>query len=75
MKLWLTLSLALVVWALVRYDWPRMNAGMKKEKAAFIGITALAVLLSVLLIWLPGLPSAMKWIDLLFGPLGSVLKT
>ncbi|MBB6734644.1 hypothetical protein [Cohnella zeiphila] len=75
MKLLFTLSLALIVWGLFRYDWPRMNAGMKKEKTAFIGIIAVAAFLSILLIWFPRIPSAMKMIDLLFGPLGSILKT
>jgi hypothetical protein len=75
LKWGLTLGLAVVVWGLIRYDWRRMDAGMKKEKAAFIGITFLASLLSVLLVWLPRMPSAMKWIDAVFGPLSSFLKT
>ncbi|HEY8342046.1 MAG TPA: hypothetical protein VIK75_03420 [Calditerricola sp.] len=68
MKWGLVAGLTAVVVALILYEWPKIDAGLKKERQAFLILTALGWLLGVALIVKPDLPSPSALIDWVFRP-------
>jgi len=56
------------------YEWPRLGRGRKKEKAAFVTLTALGWLLAVLYAFNPDMPGPTQLIDAIYGPLGKILE-
>lgn len=74
MKWGAVLGLTVLVALMVFYEWPTMNPKQKKEKAAFIGLTAMGWLLGILLVYFPELPSPTDLFDTIFKPFGKVLE-
>lgn len=74
MKWGAVLGITVLVACIVLYEWPSMNPKQKKEKAAFIGLTAMGWLLGVLLVFFPDLPGPTQLFETIFKPLGKLLE-
>lgn len=74
MKWGALLGITVIVACMVLYDWPKMNPKQKKEKAAFLGLTAMAWMFGLLLVLFPNLPSPSGLLSNLFKPLGRLLE-
>lgn len=74
MKWGASLGITVLVAIMVLYEWPKIDSNLKKEKAVFIGLTAMGWLLGMLLLFFPDLPSPTKLLDTLFEPLGKLLE-
>ncbi|SDM84368.1 hypothetical protein SAMN04488137_2201 [Fictibacillus solisalsi] len=59
---------------LILYEWPKMGQHQKKEKTAFVTITAMGWLLAILLLFFPDLQGPTQMIEQLFKPLGKMLE-
>jgi multisubunit Na+/H+ antiporter MnhB subunit len=68
-----SIGITVLVAIMILYEWPKIKPNQKKEKAVFIGLTAMGWLLGVLLLFFPDLPSPTKLLDTLFGPLSQKL--
>ncbi|MDN4073171.1 hypothetical protein [Fictibacillus terranigra] len=68
------IGITIVVVLLTFYEWPKMDQHQKKEKKAFVTITAMGWLLAILLLFFPDLPGPTQMIDSLFSPLGKLLE-
>lgn len=68
------IRITVLVACIVLYEWPSMNPKQKKEKAAFIGLTAMGWLLGVLLVFFPDLPGPTQLFETIFKPLGKLLE-
>lgn len=68
--LWITVIVAFMV----LFEWPKMNPKEKKEKAAFLGLSAMGWMLGVLLVFFPDLPNPTQLFDTIFKPLGKMLE-
>ncbi|MCK6257826.1 hypothetical protein LCY76_14675 [Fictibacillus sp. KIGAM418] len=68
------IGLTILVVLLTLYEWPKMDQHQKKEKTAFVTITAMGWLLAILLLFFPDLPGPTQMIDKLFKPLGRMLE-
>ncbi|GAB7388763.1 hypothetical protein BSNK01_26010 [Bacillaceae bacterium] len=72
---WGVLSgIAVIVGGIVLYEWPRFDAKQRKEKAAFLVLLLLGVVLASLLLFFPDLPGPTQLIDAVFRPLGKYLE-
>lgn len=67
---WFSILVACMVW----YEWPNFHPKQKKEKAAFIVLSAAGWLLGTLLMYFPDLPSPTQLLIVIFGPLGKLLE-
>jgi hypothetical protein len=56
------------------YECQKMNQNQKKEKVAFITITAMGWLLAILLVFFPDMPGPTQMIEKLFKPLGTLIE-
>ncbi|MEW9673440.1 hypothetical protein [Ammoniphilus sp. 3BR4] len=74
MKWGAVFGLSVLVACMVLFEWPKMNSNQKKEKATFIGLTAMGWLLGVLLVFFPDLPSPTDLFDTIFKPFGKLLE-
>lgn len=73
---WITVIAITVCVALVTlYEWPKMSHNQKKEKAAFVTLTATGWLLAILLLFFPDISGPSQMIEKLFKPLGKMLET
>lgn len=67
-------GLTVIVAFIFLYEWPQMNPKQKKEKAAFIGLTAMGWLLGVLLVFFPDMPGPTQLYTAIFKPFGKLLE-
>ena len=74
MKWGAVLGLTVFVALMVLYEWPTMNPKQKKEKAAFIGLTAMGWLLGMILVFFPDFPGPTQLFETIFKPLGKMLE-
>lgn len=56
------------------FEWPKMERYQKKEKAAFVTLTASGWLLANLLLFFPDIPGPTQLLDTIFKPLGKLLE-
>lgn len=68
MKWGMMAGLTALVAAMVLYEWPKIEPSLKKERAAFVVLTALGWLLGMVLIFKPDLPGPSHLIDWVFHP-------
>lgn len=66
-------GLSVIVTCMFLYEWPQMNQKQKKEKAAFLGLTAIGWMLGVVLVFFPDLPGPAQLFNNLIKPLGKML--
>ncbi|MGP4108656.1 hypothetical protein [Virgibacillus sp. L01] len=69
MRLINVLMIIVVIILIIIYEWPKIDEGLKKEKRAFVIVTIGAVLLAVLLIYIPEMPGPTELVDWILGPL------
>lgn len=74
MKWGTVLGVTLVVILMALYEWPRLNKNQKKEKIAFVTLTAMGWLLAVLLAFFPDMPGPTQMVDTIFKPFGKILE-
>jgi hypothetical protein len=67
-------GLSLVVALYTLYEWPKINPEQKKEKIAFISLSAAGWVLAVLLLLYPEMPSHTRIIKIIYAPLGKLLE-
>lgn len=67
-------GITVLVACMVLFEWPTMNPKQKKEKATFIGLTAMGWLLGVLLVFFPDLPGPTQLLETILKPLGKMLE-
>ncbi|WP_026564884.1 hypothetical protein [Bacillus sp. UNC41MFS5] len=72
--IWTVLAITVVVVLITLYEWPKINQNQKKEKAAFVTLTAMGWMLSILLLYFPDMPGPTQMIEKLFKPLGKLLE-
>jgi multisubunit Na+/H+ antiporter MnhB subunit len=68
------LGVLVVVFLIILYEWPKINPDQKKEKKAFVVVTAIGCLLAFLLIYFPHVSSPTQWVEAIFKPLGKTLE-
>ncbi|AAY60297.1 hypothetical protein I6G76_00065 (plasmid) [Bacillus cereus] len=72
---WITVvGITVCVILMTFYEWPKMDWNQKKEKIAFITLTAMGWLLAILLLFFPDMPGPTQMIEKLFKPLGKMLE-
>ena len=64
----------LIVILMILYQWPKLQQNKKKDKAAFITLSVIGLLLANLLIFYPDIPGPTELIDLMYKPLGKLLE-
>ncbi|MEH7376000.1 hypothetical protein [Neobacillus drentensis] len=74
MKWIMVLGITVCMVLIALFEWPKMARNQKKEKAAFVTITAMGWLLSILLLFFPDMPGPTQLIDKLFKPLGKIIE-
>lgn len=74
MKWGAVLGITIVVALLVLYEWPTINPQRKKERIAFIGLTAIGWLLGVLLVFFPDMPNPTQLFEAILKPLTRLLE-
>lgn len=74
MKWGAIIGLTVIVGLIALYEWPRMDPKQRKEKRAFLILSAMGWLLGVLLVFFPDLPSPTDLIDTLYKPLGKIIE-
>jgi hypothetical protein len=67
-------AILIIVILMTLYEWPRINQNQKKEKAAFVALTAIGCLLGILLQFYPKLPSPTQLVEVIYKPLGKFLE-
>jgi multisubunit Na+/H+ antiporter MnhB subunit len=67
-------GITILVVLIFLYEWPKMKRNQKKEKAAFVALTAMGWVLAVLLVFFPDMPGPTQVISKLFKPLGQMLE-
>ncbi|MGF9887448.1 hypothetical protein ABEX78_02225 [Priestia megaterium] len=72
---WITvIGITVCVFLIVLYEWPKMERNQKKERAAFVVLTAMGWMLAILLLFFPDMPGPTQMIEKLFKPLGQMLE-
>lgn len=61
-------GLTALIAVMALYEWPKIDAALKKERAAFVVLWALGWLLGMVLIFNPDLPGPSHLIDWVFHP-------
>ncbi|MBD0379507.1 hypothetical protein ICC18_05220 [Paenibacillus sp. WST5] len=56
------------------YEWPKIDRIQKKEKMAFVALTAMGCLLAILVIYYPEMSSPTQWVERIYRPLGKLLE-
>lgn len=74
MKLALVFGITIVVALMFWYEWPRINKNQKKEKIAFVVLSALGWIIAVLLVFFPDIPGPTELVDKIYKPLGKMLE-
>jgi hypothetical protein len=72
--IWTVFAITVGVVLLILYEWPKMKQNQKKEKAAFVTLTAMGWLLAILLVFFPDMPGPTQMIEKLFKPLGKLIE-
>lgn len=67
------LTVTVVSVLIVLFEWPKINQGRKKEKAALLVFTVIGWGLWLLLIYFPDLPGPTHFVQYLLRPLGRML--
>ena len=68
------LGIAVLVAAMVLYDWPKMEPHMKREKIAYVALVGAGAALAVLLVYNPELPGPTQLIEVLYRPVEGIVK-
>ncbi|MED1472732.1 hypothetical protein [Bacillus salipaludis] len=72
---WLeVIGITVCVVLIILFEWPKMEQNQKKEKTAFVTITAVGWILGILLLFFPDMPGPTQMIEILFKPLGKMLE-
>lgn len=74
MKWGAVFGITVLVACILLYEWPQIDPEQKREKMAFIGLTAMGWLLGILLVLFPDLPSPTYLFDTIFKPFGKMLE-
>ncbi|MDN3015893.1 hypothetical protein PH210_06685 [Paenibacillus sp. BSR1-1] len=72
--IWTVFAITVGVVLLILFEWPKMKQNQKKEKAAFVTLTAMGWLLAILLVFFPDMPGPTQMIEKLFKPLGKLIE-
>ncbi|MED3563904.1 hypothetical protein [Bacillus xiapuensis] len=67
-------GITVIVAIMALFEWTKMKKNQKKEKAAFVTLTAAGWLLATLLLFFPDMQGPTQIIDKLFKPLGKMLE-
>jgi multisubunit Na+/H+ antiporter MnhB subunit len=67
------LGLTIFVSFMFLYEWPKMNHKQEKEKAAFIVLVVMGLLLGVLLVFFPDLPGPTQLFETILKPFSKML--
>ncbi|PLT35412.1 hypothetical protein [Bacillus sp. V5-8f] len=73
MKLVVVLVITVIMLLIFLYEWPKIEKGQKKERAAFVTLTTIGLLLSILLVFFPEIPGPSELLSNLFYPFGQML--
>lgn len=73
MKIGPVVAITFLVCLMFLYQWPKMNQHLKKDKVAFVSLTAIGWSLAILLIYFPDIPGPNKLIQAIFEPLEKML--
>ncbi|RYG72482.1 hypothetical protein EU245_10370 [Lentibacillus lipolyticus] len=74
MKWLMVLGIVVVAILMTLYEWPKINKEQKREKKAFVVLTAGSVILAVVLVYFPAMPGPTQLVDAIFKPLGKLLE-
>ncbi|WP_018130589.1 hypothetical protein [Effusibacillus pohliae] len=74
MKWGSVLAATVVVAFIVLYEWPKLQPNQKRERAAFVTVTAIGWLLAVLLIFFPDMPNPTDLVDAIYKPFSKLLE-
>lgn len=66
----ITVITLMIAW----YQWPKMNQGHRKDKAAFVVLSAAGWAFGIIVAAFPHLTSPMTLLDKLFEPLSDLLE-
>lgn len=67
-------GITLCVVLITLYELPKIKKSQKKEKTAFVTLTAMGWMLGILLLFFPDLPGPTQLISKIFHPLGKILE-
>ena len=67
------LTFLMIIFAL--YEWPKIDKGLKKERAAYAVLYVTVWILSLLLVLFPKLPGPTQLVETILKPLSKVLET
>ncbi|WP_312029487.1 hypothetical protein [Paenibacillus sedimenti] len=67
-------SVGAVIILMFLYEWPKIDRIQKKEKMAFVALTAMGCLLAILVIYYPEMSSPTQWVERIYRPLGKLLE-
>ncbi|MDM5188214.1 hypothetical protein QUF99_13075 [Bacillus sp. DX4.1] len=72
---WITVAgITICVILITLYEWPKMDRNQKREKVAFVTLTAMGWLLAILLLFFPDMPGPTQMISYIFKPLSKILE-
>lgn len=74
MKLAIVFGIIIATLLFTLYEWPKIDKSKKNDKWAFIILTMIGLLLSVLLIYFPNMPGPTELVDAIFKPLAKYLE-
>ncbi|MDQ6601006.1 hypothetical protein [Bacillus salipaludis] len=74
MKWLAVIGITVCVVLIILFEWPKMEQNQKKEKTAFVTITAVGWILGILLLFFPDMPGPTQMIEVLFKPLGKMIE-
>lgn len=74
MKLSFVLAITVTVALIALFEWRQINQKLKREKIAFVTLTAVGWLLAILLVLYPDMPGPTQFVEAIFKPLGKLLE-
>ncbi|UOF89276.1 hypothetical protein LSG31_15380 [Fodinisporobacter ferrooxydans] len=69
MKIGSVVGITVFVCLMALFQWPKMDQHPKKDKIAFVTLTAIGWILALLLIYFPDMPGPNKMVGAIFKPL------
>jgi uncharacterized membrane protein len=67
-------GIMVIVILMTLFEWPKINQNQKKEKVAFVAITAISFLLAILLNMYPDMPGPTQLVESIYKPFAKILE-
>ncbi|MDR7002832.1 hypothetical protein [Neobacillus niacini] len=74
MKWGAILGSILIILVMTLYQWPKLTQNQKRDKIAFLFLSILGWMLTILLIFFPDIPGPTQLVNSLYEPLGKLLE-